>query len=451
MKNRALILMCALMLTAIPVYAEEAAEENVISVSTMDELEEFIDQDVDEVISGLLEEYETIKATLEDFDAYQANPTMTEDFYNKTVTEIDGLSLRLREYAMKYAEIIMTSEDDYSDKYDDLEDIYDEVYEDAAEEIYDKIYDDLLDDMYDDIYEGIIDDAYDNVSYSVWDEARSAEYSMWDEARSEIYSMYDATRSDIYHFYDRMRSHTYKKDDAKIDKDMAKFQKKINKLKGLEVEEAITIDISTIDISAVTSTDEMALIVEADVETTVATLYSEFEALQAELDSYEHYKENASKAEDFYDHVVEEMELESGRLRTYALRYAEIITGSDMSFPDQYDALYDINDAIYSDAGSTLNQEIYGGLLKKAQKVFYNGIIKTGFDSDSYSNVSGLRSDEYRNVSGARSDVYSEISDMRSDIYSFVSDMRSAAWSKDGEKLDKVLAKFRKDTEKYNR
>ena len=139
MKRKAVFLLCAIMLTVSPVYAEEATteaiEETIISAATTDELEDIIEQDVEDTIGGLTSEYETIKETLADFDAYLANPTLTEDFYIKTVTEINALTIRLREYTLKYAELIMASDDDYDDKYDDLEDIYDEIYEDAAEEI----------------------------------------------------------------------------------------------------------------------------------------------------------------------------------------------------------------------------------------------------------------------------------------------------------------------------
>lgn len=455
MKRKAVFLLCAIMLTVSPVYAEEATteaiEETIISAATTDELEDIIEQDVEDTIGGLTSEYETIKETLADFDAYLANPTLTEDFYIKTVTEINALTIRLREYTLKYAELIMASDDDYDDKYDDLEDIYDEIYEDAAEEIYDEIYDGMLDDMYDDIYDGIIDNAYENVEYSVWDDARSAEYSMWDDARSDIYSSYDDVRSDIYGFYDKTRTHVYKEDEVKVDKDIAKFQKLINKLKGIKDESAPTIDLTNLDLASVATTEEMDAIFEADVEATTNALWEEYAALQTEIDSYEKFKADPEKTEDFYDHVVEEVEHASGRLREYALRYAEIIYGSGMELRDQYDEFSDIRDAVYSDAAGSLSRELYRGLLKNAYKVFYNSILKSGFDVDSYSDVSGLRSDEYKHISNARSDVYSEISDLRSDVYSFVSDVRSAAWSQEAEKVEKEIEGFRKDTEKFNR
>ena len=444
---------------SVPVMAEEVAvgeetgfkEIDLSRVTTTDEVIDFVEQDVEATVGSLTSEYETIKQTLADFSAYQNNPSLTEEYYAKINTEIKALSIRLREYALKYATIVIDSDTSFDDKYDDLEDIYNDIYEDAAEEIYDEIYDSLLDDMYDDIYDGIIDDGYDTVAYDVWDDARSFEYGLWDDTRSQVYTLYDDVRSDIYNFYDKIRSHVYKENSEKINKDIAKFQKKVDKLKGIEVEEPIMIDLSTLDLSVIMTVEEMDAIVEADVETLVSSLYSELEGLQAEIDSYEKYRDNSSKTEEFYDHVVEEVELVSGRLREYTLRYAEIITASGMSFEDQYDELSAITDAVYSDAGTTLNREIYGGVLKNALKIFYKDILKTGYDLAPYSEVSDFRSDEYSNLSDARSDVYGEISDMRSDIYSFTSDIRSAVWGKDSEKVTKKLEKFRKDTEKFNK
>ena len=56
-------------------------------------------------------------------------------------------------------------------KYDELEELYNRIYDDAGNEIYDGIYDGILEDMYDDFYDGLLDDAYDNEEYS--------EYSEW--------------------------------------------------------------------------------------------------------------------------------------------------------------------------------------------------------------------------------------------------------------------------------
>ena len=445
----ALLLSLIMLFASIPAYAEGPLTEEIdISSMTIYELSDIVEQDVETTIDSLFDEYDDLITTLNDFAAYQVNPSLTEEFYKKIMAETEALSIRLRKYAILYAEIIINDTTDYDDKYDDLDDIYDDLYEDAADEIY-EVYDDLLDDMYEDIYDGIIDDAYDTVAYKVWDEARSAEYSLWDEARSEVYSTYDTVRSDIYHFYDNLRSHTYRRDNEKINKDIAKFQRLVDKLMGLEVEPLLTIDLSTLDLSTITTTEEMDIIIEADVDAMISSLSSEFDTLQSELDSYEKYKADSTRTEEFYDHVVEEVEKASGRLREYTLRYAEIIIDSDMGYRDQYDALSDITDAVYSGAGPTLNREIYSGILKKAQRYFYEKVLKTGFDIAPYSEVSSFRSDEYSNNSDARSDVYSEISDLRSDVYSFISDLRSAVYSKDTDKIEHKIERFRRDTEKF--
>ncbi len=450
MKKIIALFLCLIMFASIPAYAEESiAESAFITAATIDELSDNVEQDVEATIDGLFIEYETIKTTLSDFAAYQANPLLTQNFYDKIVTETSALSLLLRKYALEYAKIIVDEDSDYDEKYDDLENIYSDLYEDAADELY-SIYDDLLDDMYDDIYDGIIDDAYNTVAYKEWDSARSVEYSLWDDTRSEVYSIYDSVRSDIYHFYDRIRSHTYRRDIEKATNDIDRFQRIIDRLNGQIIEPLISIDLSTLDLSTVTTAEEMDYIIEADIDTLVASLSSEYDTLQSEISNYEQYTKNSSKTEEYYDHVVEEVELASGRLRAYALRYAEIIIGSEMDYQEQYDALSDIIDAIYYGAGNTMNREIYSGILKQASKYFYRKILKSGFEIAPYGEVSEFRSDEYSNLSDARSDVYSEISELKSDVYSFISDLRSAVYAKDADKINKKIEKFRKDTEKYS-
>ena len=44
------------------------------------------------------------------------------------------------EYSVVYAEFIMNSGKDFDDKYDDLDELCDVVYEDAGDVIYDEIY-----------------------------------------------------------------------------------------------------------------------------------------------------------------------------------------------------------------------------------------------------------------------------------------------------------------------
>lgn len=138
-----------------------------------------------------------------------------------------SLCNRMYSYSINYAELILESNHPNDDKYDDLDMIYDIVYDDACDDIYDEIYDGILDDMYDDFYDGVLDDAYDYVAYRTWSDARSEEYDWWSDTRSDVYKKWSNTRSDIYSFWSDVRSAAYRGDMEKFEKEIADFQEDI--------------------------------------------------------------------------------------------------------------------------------------------------------------------------------------------------------------------------------
>ena len=144
----------------------------------------------------------------------------------------ENFSIRIREYALKYGEIIVNSDKSFDDKYDELEDMYDDIYDGVAEDLYKDIYDGLLEDMYDYYYDGILDDAYDNVPYSDYSDMRSAEYKNYSNSRSDVYKAYSNSRSDVYQFYSKLRSKIYSKDIDRAKEAIQDFSKDIEKLKN---------------------------------------------------------------------------------------------------------------------------------------------------------------------------------------------------------------------------
>lgn len=70
-----------------------------------------------------------IVADIDSFDKYVENVDRMEAFYANVCTESLLLEICLMEHAVTYAEFIMNSAADFGDKYDDL----DELYEDADE------------------------------------------------------------------------------------------------------------------------------------------------------------------------------------------------------------------------------------------------------------------------------------------------------------------------------
>ena len=206
--------------------------ENTVEPGTLEALEANVMKDVEDSISALQEEMDTLVAEITTFDQYVENADRMEAFYANACTESLLLEICLMEHAVAYAEFIMNSDTDFDDKYDDLDELYDVVYEDAGDEFYDGIYDGILDEMYDIFYDELLDDAYDTVPYEKWLDARSNEYEWWLDARSDCYEIWLDTRSDIYEFWLDLRSATFEKDSEEVAEIIADFKEDIADLKA---------------------------------------------------------------------------------------------------------------------------------------------------------------------------------------------------------------------------
>lgn len=131
--------------TSAPVAKNDAVRKvnvNVIEVSasTIDEIEEMASKDVEDTKAKLESERDALSEEIKDFDAYTKNIDKVKAYYDDALKQTELLSVRLREYAYKYAELIMNEDISYKVKYKDLSGIYEYIYEDAGKDMY-GIYD----------------------------------------------------------------------------------------------------------------------------------------------------------------------------------------------------------------------------------------------------------------------------------------------------------------------
>lgn len=195
------------------------------NVNSIDELNEVVEKDVADTIAPLTKEYEQLKTDIDTYDKYAQNVDKIEAFYAKIKDNHEALCNRMRAYSLKYAEMIISSDSSNDDKYEELEELFDSVYDDGGENMFDEIYDGILDDMFKDFYDGILDDAQDTIPYSEWSDVRSNEYSNWSDTRSDVYDDWSDFRSDVYDFWSDLRSEVF-------DDDIEKAKKKIEKFKA---------------------------------------------------------------------------------------------------------------------------------------------------------------------------------------------------------------------------
>lgn len=129
---------------------EKKMNVNVIEVSasSVDEIEEMATKDVEDTKEKIESERDALSEKITDYNSYTKNVDKVKAYYDDALKQTELLSIRLREYAYKYAELIMSEGASYKVKYKDLSGIYEYIYEDAGKALY-EIYDKTVKDMYD--------------------------------------------------------------------------------------------------------------------------------------------------------------------------------------------------------------------------------------------------------------------------------------------------------------
>lgn len=163
----------------------------------LETLEILVNKDVEDTIAVLTKNYENLTAEIDTYEKYKENAEKVESFYTDTCTIHQELTLRLKEYALTYAETILSSNSS-------------------------------TDDMYGFYYEGLLDDAYDTVPYDEWSELSSNEYDWWSDACSTVYDDWSDFRSDVYDFWDDLRSEVWDDDIEKATEKMEDFRTDIS-------------------------------------------------------------------------------------------------------------------------------------------------------------------------------------------------------------------------------
>jgi len=213
---------------------DDTTSSDDISASDVsyDELEAKIESEVESTLTALATEWEVLAGDIDSYESYVAKAAEIAAFYDKVHRTSASLCIQMCQYSIEYAKAIMASGLSTDDMYDDLEAIYDLIYDDIGDEIYDGIYNGILDEMYDALYSGALNERPDGVEYSDWSDARSNEYEMWSDTRSDTYEQWSDFRGDVYEFWSDMRSEMYGDDTEAAQEEIDDFQKDVDKLVG---------------------------------------------------------------------------------------------------------------------------------------------------------------------------------------------------------------------------
>lgn len=85
-----------------------------VSASSLDEIEEMATKDVEDTKEKLESKRDALSEEILDFDAYTKNVNKVKAYYDDALKQTALLSIRLREYAYKYAELIMKEDASYN-------------------------------------------------------------------------------------------------------------------------------------------------------------------------------------------------------------------------------------------------------------------------------------------------------------------------------------------------
>lgn len=231
-----LIILMILTLTGCNTQISNTANLNNLNlgekINTSEELKEKVKNDIDDTITKLNNDFESLKKEINTYGKYSKNKDKIQEFYINISNTQNQLNIRLREYSLSYTQSIVNSNLSSDEKYEKLEDLYDIIYEDAADDIYEKIDNGVLKNMFDTYYDGILEDAYDKVSYEKWYHITSKEYDMWSDTSSDIYDNWSDLKSDIDKLYTDISDEIWEEDMERANEKLQNFKEDIDTLKN---------------------------------------------------------------------------------------------------------------------------------------------------------------------------------------------------------------------------
>jgi len=183
-----------------------------------------------------------------------------------------------------------------------------------------------------------------------------------------------------------------------------------------------------------------------EVDHVVVNLKEEHEKLTADIDTYDKFVKNVDKVEELYGRIYQDTVDLGIRLREHSADYVEAVISSGKSNDEMNEAMENLYECIYEDAGEAVYDGIYDGIMEDMYDAFYDGILEDGYDVAPYDDWLDTCSDEYDRWLDTSSDVYDAWQDSQSDIYDFWLDVEGEIWDGDMEKAQEIVEAFRTET-----
>lgn len=350
MKKLSSLFLAFILLVSLPLSCCATAASSL----SCDELVSLIENTVEDSLTALDDEAAALIEKVFDYDSYLENHDEIKAFYETVYTKSGQLCSQMLLFSADYAQAILDSSKSYNDAYDELEDVYDLIYDDMGDEIYNRIYDGVLEDLYDAFYDGALDDS-DAAPYSDWSKTHSDEYKAWSSARSDTYKQWSRFRSDVYKFWSRIRSEIYKGKEDRALKKIADFR-----ADAQEQLEKFSLDSQTTPSTAAQTTpvSETAATTPTVENSSGATVSPEFKKT---MDSYEAFFDEYVAFLKDYSANPTSLTLLS-KYASFLQKYTETITALDSIDESELSAA---DDAYYVEVTLRISQK----LLEVAQQM----------------------------------------------------------------------------------
>ena len=205
---------------------EELKEEP--KFSNLDDVLSSVENEVNQFISAMEDEYDLLMTKLDTYDHYRINIDALDAFFEKMELDSDAFFDICKKRSDTYFKMALDQCDENKKLDRAFDDFYSTVYDDVFDDYYDGM-DRLMKDIYDDIYEDLFDEAYDEIPYKEWTNAHSDFYKKYSDVNSSLYHKYAEARSRAYIVYSNMRSNAIYGDTRDFDTIMKKVEQEIVK------------------------------------------------------------------------------------------------------------------------------------------------------------------------------------------------------------------------------
>ena len=172
---------------------------------------------------------------LNTYEVYAANNDRVDALYRHIVEEINSLCIEMKEYALRYVELILESDVSDSDKSDAIDRMYDYAGDNASEAIYSDIYNKLIGDLYDGFLGNdlVLNSVSVNASFEEWKYLYDDEWYRYRTARDYVYFLGDRLEADVYNFRGDIKTALINGDDERIHEKINQFKASIEVAKQI--------------------------------------------------------------------------------------------------------------------------------------------------------------------------------------------------------------------------